>query len=144
MTAKMEQVSGSHEGRAAADAYIRPAGPLIAGQATLHHLGVAVASISAAAEEFAAYMSARWDGEIFHDPLQQVRVAFFHAVDTRNPVFELVEPASETSPDNEFPEKAGRGTAPCLLRNQRFGIRAKRSAGGGLAYRLYSQARGCF
>ena len=35
-----------------------------------------VASISSVAEEFAASMSARWDGEIIHDPIQRVRVCF--------------------------------------------------------------------
>lgn len=75
------------------------------GKCTLHHLGVVVASISAAAEEFAASMSASWDGQIIHDPLQQVRVAFFNPFDTRNPVFELVEPAGEASPVTTFLSK---------------------------------------
>ena len=82
--------------------YPGPAGPLLTGKCTLHHLGVVVASISAAAEEFASSMSATWDGKIVHDPLQQVRVAFFQPSDARNPVFELVEPAAETSPVTNF------------------------------------------
>jgi methylmalonyl-CoA/ethylmalonyl-CoA epimerase len=81
------------------------AGPLLAGKCTLHHLGVVVASISAVAEEFAASMSASWDGQIIHDSLQQVRVAFFRPFDTRNPVFELVEPAAEDSPVTHFLSK---------------------------------------
>jgi len=64
-----------------------------------------VASISAVAEEFAASMSASWDGQIIHDPLQQVRVAFFKPFDARNPVFELVEPAGEASPVSNFLSK---------------------------------------
>lgn len=80
-------------------------GPLLGGKCTLHHLGVVVASISAAAEEFAVSVSARWDGQIIHDPLQQVRVAFFNPVDARNPVFELVEPAREVSPVSNFLKK---------------------------------------
>lgn len=80
-------------------------GPLLGGKCTLHHLGVVVASISAVAEEFAVSMSARWDGQIIHDPLQQVRVAFFSPADTRNPVFELVEPANEVSPVSNFLKK---------------------------------------
>ena len=70
-------------------------GPLLGGKCTFHHLGVVVASISAVAEEFAVSISARWDGQIIHDPVQRVRVAFFSPLDARNPVFELVEPASE-------------------------------------------------
>ena len=62
-------------------------GPLLAGKATLHHLGVVVESIAAVADEFAASMSACWDGHIIHDPIQQVRVAFFSPADPRNPVF---------------------------------------------------------
>jgi methylmalonyl-CoA/ethylmalonyl-CoA epimerase len=66
-----------------------------------------VSSISSVAEEFAASVSARWNGEIIHDPIQRVRVAFFSAVDARNPVFELVEPASEASPVGNFLKKGG-------------------------------------
>ena len=77
------------------------------GKATLHHLGFVVASISAAAEEFAFSMSADWDGEIIHDPIQRVRVAFFNPADPRNPVFELVEPASDASPVSNFLKKRG-------------------------------------
>ena len=80
-------------------------GPLLLGNATLHHLGFVVVSISAVAEGFAVSMSARWEGQIIHDPLQQVRVAFFTPADVRNPVFELVEPASEASPVSNFLKK---------------------------------------
>jgi methylmalonyl-CoA/ethylmalonyl-CoA epimerase len=80
-------------------------GPLLGGKGTIHHLGVVVASISTVAEDFALSMSARWDGKIIHDPLQRVRVAFFTPADARNPVFELVEPASEVSPVSNFLKK---------------------------------------
>jgi len=75
---------------------------LLGTNGVIHHIGFAVASISAAAEEFSLCMSARWDGRIFHDPLQRVRVAFFTPADLGNPVFELVEPAGETSPVSRF------------------------------------------
>jgi methylmalonyl-CoA/ethylmalonyl-CoA epimerase len=80
-------------------------GPLLACNATLHHLGFVVASISDVAEEFAASMSALWDGQIIHDPIQRVRVSFFSPADDRNPVFELVEPAGEDSPVSNFLKK---------------------------------------
>lgn len=80
-------------------------GPLSSGNGTLHHLGFVVASISAVAEDLATFMSARWDGQIFHDPLQRVRVAFFSPADSRNPTFELVEPAGEDSPVSYFLKK---------------------------------------
>jgi methylmalonyl-CoA/ethylmalonyl-CoA epimerase len=82
-------------------------GPLLSGNGVLHHLGFAVSSISAVAEEFTVSMSARWTGEIIHDPIQRVRVAFFSPVDTRNPVFELIEPAGEISPVSNFIKKGG-------------------------------------
>jgi len=80
-------------------------GPLSKGNGSLHHLGFVVPSISALAEQFSMFLSAQWDGKIIHDPLQQVRVSFFTPVDSRNPVFELVEPASEASPVNFFLKK---------------------------------------
>jgi len=103
MTHGTEPLNGSVELQDRADS-VRTGrmGPLLGGKCTLHHLGVVVASISAVAEEFAVSMSARWDGQIIHDPLQQVRVAFFSPVDVRNPVFELVEPANEVSPVTNF------------------------------------------
>lgn len=82
-------------------------GFLLSGNCTLHHLGFVVASLPAAAEGFAASLSAHWDGQIIHDPIQRVRVAFFSPADNRNPVFELVEPASEESPVSNFLKKGG-------------------------------------
>lgn len=83
------------------------AGFLPAGNARLHHLGFVVSSISRIAQEFALSLSAEWDGEIFHDPIQRVRVAFFYPSERRNPVYELVEPASDTSPVSDFLKKKG-------------------------------------
>lgn len=82
-------------------------GPLVAENATLHHLGFVVTSIARVAEDFAASMSLRWDGKIFHDPTQRVEVSFFYPSDPRNPVYELVAPASETSPVTRFLKKGG-------------------------------------
>ncbi len=106
MTPDTEPLNSSVELQGRADS-VRTGrvGPLLGGKCTLHHLGVVVASISAVAEEFAVSMSARWDGQIVHDPLQQVRVAFFSPADTRNPIFELVEPAGEVSPVSNFLKK---------------------------------------
>lgn len=84
-----------------------PEGPLHCGKATLHHIGFVVRSITSVAEGFGDAMSATWDGKITHDPTQQVRVTFLYPADPRNPVFELVEPASETSPVSHFLRKQG-------------------------------------
>jgi len=82
-------------------------GPLVRGNATLHHLGFVVGSIARAANGFAAALSARWDNQIIHDPLQKVRVAFFYPLDARNPVFELVEPAGDDAPVRDFLKEGG-------------------------------------
>jgi methylmalonyl-CoA/ethylmalonyl-CoA epimerase len=107
-----------------------PSGFLLSGNGTLHHLGFVVASISAVAEEFAASISARWDSQIIHDPIQQVRVAFFGPVDPRNPVFELVEPASDVSPVSNFLKKCGGLHHVCYeIDDLEAGLRDARSAG---------------
>ncbi len=108
MVQGMSSLSAPNEQPGAADSpQADRVGPLLGQNGILHHLGFAVSSISAAAEGFAASISARWDGEIIHDPIQGVRVAFFYPADARNPVFELVQPASETSPVSNFLKKGG-------------------------------------
>ena len=105
-------------------------GFLLSGNGTLHHLGFVVASISAVAQEFAFSMSARWDGKITHDPIQRVRVAFFNPADTRNPVFELVEPANDVSPVSDFLKKKGGLHHVCYeVDDLESGLREARKAG---------------
>jgi methylmalonyl-CoA/ethylmalonyl-CoA epimerase len=82
-------------------------GPLLCGNASLHHLGFVVRSIAGSAKGFAASISAEWDGQIIHDPLQRVRVSFFTPRDPRNPVFELVEPAGDDAPVVDFLKEGG-------------------------------------
>src|SRR3974390_2129320 len=95
----MSSEVGTRAARSGVDSTcVASAGPLLSGKAVLHHLGFVVRSISTVAEGFAASISASWDNQIIHDPIQRVRVAFFYPIDTRNPVFELVEPASDASP----------------------------------------------
>ncbi len=103
----IESLNQSDEQRSTASVQVNRVGPLLGGNGILHHLGFAVSSISSVAEDFATSMSARWDGEIIHDPIQRVRVAFLTPADTRNPVFELVEAASEASPVSNFLKKGG-------------------------------------
>jgi methylmalonyl-CoA/ethylmalonyl-CoA epimerase len=105
-------------------------GPLLTGKAVLHHLGCVVPAISAVADAFAASMSASWGGQIIHDPLQRVRVAFFKPADARNPVFELVEPAGDDSPVSNFLEKGGGLHHVCYeIDDLESGLREARSAG---------------
>jgi methylmalonyl-CoA/ethylmalonyl-CoA epimerase len=105
-------------------------GPLLSGNCTLHHIGFVVASISEVAEEFAASVSAQWDGRVTHDPLQRVRVAFFCPVDARNPIFELVEPADQVSPVRKFLKRGGGFHHVCYeIDDLNSGLRAARETG---------------
>lgn len=113
---------------------VERAGFLVGGNATLHHLGFVVASISAVAEEFATSMSASWDRVITHDPIQRVRVAFFAPADPRNPTFELVEPAGEVSPVSAFLKKRGGLHHVCYeIDNLELALQDARRAGLGIA-----------
>jgi len=75
--------------------------------AGFHHIGFAVRSIEKVAAGFAKSLSADWDGEIIHDPLQEARVTFLYSGDQRNPAVELVEPAGDTSPLHKFLSRGG-------------------------------------
>lgn len=64
----------------------------------LHHVGVVVRDIEAEIDGFARSIGgARWDGRIFHDPLQKVKVTFIEST-AGEPQIELVEPAADDSP----------------------------------------------
>jgi methylmalonyl-CoA/ethylmalonyl-CoA epimerase len=130
MAGKTERLNSSDERPRGTSSLMESVGPLLIGKCTLHHLGVVVASISAVAEEFAGYMSASWDGQIIHDPLQRVRVAFFNPIDPRNPIFELVEPAGEASPVTNFLSKRVGLHHICYeINDLELGLQAARVAG---------------
>ena len=68
-----------------------------------------MASIPAAVDGLARTLCATWDGRIFADPLQGVRVAFLEAGDGQ-PSFELVEPDEpngDASPVTAFLRRGG-------------------------------------
>jgi methylmalonyl-CoA/ethylmalonyl-CoA epimerase len=73
---------------------------------TLHHVGFVVSSIAQSGERFARPIAAAWDGRIFEDPHQKVRVAFFYP-EVNGPSIELVEPASDDSPVTKFLQRGG-------------------------------------
>jgi methylmalonyl-CoA/ethylmalonyl-CoA epimerase len=76
------------------------------GNATFHHVGFVVSSISTTGEGFARSLGAEWNREVIHDPLQQARVTFIH-YGPRAPAIELVEPDTERSPLVKFLSKSG-------------------------------------
>jgi methylmalonyl-CoA/ethylmalonyl-CoA epimerase len=74
----------------------------------LHHIGYVVASIDVAMPGFVRSLGASWDGQVFHDPNQKVKVAFLttRAEDAR---VELVEPVGDDSPVLRFLREKGGG-----------------------------------
>jgi len=74
----------------------------------LHHVGFVVANIETAMPGFLRSLAAEWDGHVFHDPLQKVRVAFL-ATRAQDPAIELVEPAGDDSPVSRFLQERGGG-----------------------------------
>ena len=74
--------------------------------ARFHHVGFVVASIEDRAPGFVRSLGAHWDGTIFADSLQQVRVTFL-SVAADGMLVELVEPAAEKSPVHGFLAKGG-------------------------------------
>lgn len=62
------------------------------GAPAFHHFGFVVRSIADTAEDFARSVSADWDAQVIHDPLQGVRVTFLRPRAPQSPVVELVEP----------------------------------------------------
>lgn len=73
----------------------------------LHHVGFVLASIADSAEGFARTVGASWDGQIVHDPIQQVRVTFLQGASFGDALIELVEPAGESSPVQRFLARGG-------------------------------------
>jgi methylmalonyl-CoA/ethylmalonyl-CoA epimerase len=74
----------------------------------LDHYGYVVADIQQGIESFRVTLDAEWDGNVFEDPHQQVKVAFLatHGADAR---LELVEPMGTGSPVSRFLAERGGG-----------------------------------
>jgi methylmalonyl-CoA/ethylmalonyl-CoA epimerase len=72
----------------------------------LHHFGFVVNNIDQTVASFARSVNGSWDGAIFHDPIQKVKVTFLLMPGT-DVQMELVEPAEEKSPVRTFLEKGG-------------------------------------
>jgi methylmalonyl-CoA/ethylmalonyl-CoA epimerase len=75
---------------------------------SFHHVGFVVAGIAASVEGFVHLLGAKWDGCIYEDPDQRVKVTF---LTTRrgDPQIELVEPAGDDSPVLRFLREKGSG-----------------------------------
>ena len=75
---------------------------------SFHHVGFVVAEIAASLDGFIRSLGAEWDGCVYEDPHQKVKVTF---LSTRlgDPLIELVEPATEDSPVLQFLRAKGSG-----------------------------------
>lgn len=75
---------------------------------SFHHVGFVVAEIAASVDGFIRSLGAGWDGCVYEDPHQKVKVTF---LSTRpgDPLIELVEPAAEDSPVLHFLREKGSG-----------------------------------
>lgn len=74
----------------------------------LHHFGFVVADIAAGIQGFTRSLGAHWDGRIYEDPLQKVKVAFL-ATRPGDARIELVQPNAEDSPVTRFLREKGGG-----------------------------------
>ena len=74
----------------------------------LHHIGYVVASIDVAMPGFVGSLRANWDGRVFHDLNQKVRVAFL-TTRPEDAQVELVEPVGDDSPVLRFLREKGGG-----------------------------------
>lgn len=76
-------------------------------EARLHHVGFAIRSIENEIAAFGSSILASWNGKIFHDPLQKVRVTFLQTPTPTDAMVELVEPAADDSPVGQFLRRGG-------------------------------------
>ena len=66
-----------------------------------HHVGFVVTDITSSMAGFLHSLMAKWDGQIYEDPLQQVKVAFLTTF-PGDGLIELVQPMGESSPVSRF------------------------------------------
>lgn len=71
-----------------------------------HHVGFVVATIQDSVSPFLRALGAQWNGEIFADPIQKVKVTFL-TTRAGDPQIELVEPDGMDSPVTRFLSKTG-------------------------------------
>ena len=74
----------------------------------LHHFGFVVGDVRAGAEGFSKSRGAGWDGIVYEDPGQRVRVTFLTTAQSDAKI-ELIEPAAGNSPVTRFLRERGGG-----------------------------------
>ena len=72
----------------------------------LHHVGFVVKDIETSMRGFTSSLGGSWDGRIYADELQKVKVAFLSTGPAAAQI-ELVEPGRDDSPVTRFLERGG-------------------------------------
>ena len=72
-----------------------------------HHVGFVVVAITPVIESFCRALGGKDWSETWHDPVQNVRVAFIYPQEQGGTSFELVEPAGPGSPVQDFLTNGG-------------------------------------
>ena len=72
----------------------------------LHHVGFVVSDINTSSRGFVHSLGMSWDGVVFHDPTQKVKVTFL-ATGPDCAQIELVEPVGQDSPVQKFLQRGG-------------------------------------
>jgi methylmalonyl-CoA/ethylmalonyl-CoA epimerase len=101
----------------------------------LHHVGFAIHSIEREIAAFRSSILASWDGKIFHDPLQKVRVTFLQTPNPTDAMVELVEPAADDSPVGQFLKRGGGLHHLCYEVPDLVAHLEKMKSGGGIIVR---------
>ena len=73
-----------------------------------HHVGFVVPEIAGSVQGFIRSLGAEWDGCVYEDPNQKVKVTFL-VTRRGDPQIELVEPVGEDSPVLRFLREKGSG-----------------------------------
>jgi methylmalonyl-CoA/ethylmalonyl-CoA epimerase len=74
----------------------------------MHHVGYVVRDIEHSAKGFVHSLNATWDGKIFEDPNQKVKVTFL-STGAKQTQIELVEPNGPDAPVQKFLQEKGGG-----------------------------------
>ena len=74
----------------------------------IHHVGFVVSDIDAGMAGFTRSLGAEWDGHVYDDPHQKVKVAFL-VTRSGDAKIELVQPAADDSPVTRFLREKGGG-----------------------------------
>jgi len=104
--------------------------------ARIHHIGFVVANIATSVDGFVRSLSAEWDGQVFADPHQRVKVTFL-STGPADPQIELIEPAEDGSPVAKFLVDRGGGLHHVCYEVEDLDreIQDRRSKGGLIAKR---------